>query len=561
MTITPKNITDEQERMDTEFKDCEKLKELAIQLTYPAREPAMDWYNVFDDKTRTKKSRVIYDPTAIAAREVWGNGILGNYMPKSTNWWVQQMSDNKLMESKRVRQWLQDTDEHLRAVLTQSGPDEANYYNQKLVSINDAGVIGDSFMYIEEDKDTGKQMFMCPHPREFRVRRDFWGRVVAIHHRFNKTIGQVKEEFGEGSLSESQKLALITNPNQKATIIHAIYKNKDYEPGVAGVVNMKWQHKYLNVEFKKIIKDDGSETLNPIPWSLNRPSNESYGRGIVSQMFVEILTANFMGRDILIASQQAARPAMLIPSALKHKLRTGAGGKTFVGNKEMQGLKMGDLVSRLIDSSGYPFGENNHEKWQNLVDQRFGKGLFLSLNSADPSAYKNIDMVRGMQAERAVLMSPFLGTLGGITDREFDRIYELELNSGRAPEVPDEVLQSENGRIDIQYIGPLAQILQQYYETGNLLQTVANMSAVMDVAPDSDIVVDGDELMRKILESGNTPEEVILSREDVAEIKAIAAQQQEQAAQLQLAEQAAGMVPNMNQKIEDDSVLSQIAAA
>ena len=561
MTITPKNIIDEQERMDIEFKDCEKLKELAIQLTYPGREPAMEWYNTFDDTSRTKKSRVIYDPTAIAAREVWSNGILGNYMPKSTNWWVQQMSDMKLMESKRVRKWLQETDEHLRAVLTQSGPDEANYYNQKLVSINDAGVIGDSFMYIEHDEESGKQMFMCPHPREFRIRRDFWGRVVAIHHRFNKTIGQINDEFGEGSLSESQKLALVNSPNQKCQIIHAIYKNKDYEPGKAGVVNMKWQHKYLNVEFKKIIKDDGSETLNPIPWSLNRPSTESYGRGIVSQMFVEILTANFMGRDILIASQQAARPAMLIPSSLKHKLRTGAGGKTFVGNKEMQGLKMGDLVSRLIDSSGYPFGENNHEKWQNMVDQRFGKSLFLSLNSADPSAYQNIDMVRGMQAERAVLMAPFLGTLGGITDREFDRIYEIELNSGRAPEVPDEVLESQNGKIDIQYIGPLAQILKQYYETGNLLQTVQNMAAVMSVAPESDVVVDGDELMRKILESGNTPEDVVLSREDVAEIKAIAAQQQEQALQAQQAEQAAGMVPNLSKKVEEDSVLSQIAAA
>lgn len=561
MTITPKNIIDEQTRMDLEFRDCEKLKELAIQLTYPARESAMDWYSTFDDKKRTKRTRVIYDPTAIAAREIWGNGILGSWMPGSTNWWVEQMADLELMKSKNVRNWLQDTNTHLRGVLNHSGPDDANYYSQKLVSINDAGVIGDSFMYIEHDEESGKLMFMCPHPREFRIRRDFWGRVVAIHHRFKKTIGQIKDEFGEESLSESQRLAVKNSPNDKVEIIHAIYKNRDYEPGKAGVINMKWQHKYLNVSFKKIIKDDGSETLNPIPWSLNRPSNEAYGRGIVSQMFVEILTANFMGRDILIASQQAARPAMLIPSALKHKLRTGAAGKTFVGHKEMGGLKMGDLVARLIDTSGYPFGENNHEKWQALVEDRFGKSLFLALNSVDASAYKNIDHVRGMQAERAVLMAPFLGTLGGITDREFDRIYEIELNSGRAPEVPDEVLQSQNGRIDIQYIGPLAQILKQHYETGNLLQTVANMQAVMTVAADSDVIVDGDELMRKILESGNTPEEIILSREDVAEIKAIAAQQQEQAAQLQLAAQSAAMVPDLSEKVEKDSVLSQIAAA
>jgi hypothetical protein len=196
-----------------------------------------------------------------------------------------------------------------------------------------------------------------------------------------------------------------------------------------------------------------------------------------------------------------------------------------------------------------------------LVDQRFGKGLFLALNSADSSAYKNIDLVRGMQAERAVLMAPFLGTLGGITDREFDRIYEIELNSGRAPEVPDEVLQSQNGRIDIQYIGPLAQILQQYYETGTLLQTISNIRAVLEVAPGTEVNYDGDELMQKILKSGNSPEEIIVSREDVAEIQAIAAQQQEQLQQAQLAEQAAGMVPDLSGKIDSDSVLSQIAAA
>ena len=115
-------------------------------------------------------------------------------MPKTTNWFVEQMADRELMKSKNVRQWLQDTDQHLRSVLDQSGPDDANYYNQKLISINDSGVIGNSFMYIEEDDETNKLMFSVPHPREFRIRRDFWGRVVAIHHKFIKTIEQVKSE-------------------------------------------------------------------------------------------------------------------------------------------------------------------------------------------------------------------------------------------------------------------------------------------------------------------------------------------------------------------------------
>ena len=186
LSITHKNITDEQTRMDTEYADCVKLKELAVQLSYPDREDVMDWYGSFDDKSKTKRSRKIYDPTAIKAREIWQNGIIGHYMPKEINWFAEQMSDRELRDSKNVRNWLQETDEHLRFVLNQS-----NYYEQKLVSIGDAGVIGDSFMYIEENDENGKQMMLAPHPREFRVRRDFWGRIVAIHHRFTKTLAQI----------------------------------------------------------------------------------------------------------------------------------------------------------------------------------------------------------------------------------------------------------------------------------------------------------------------------------------------------------------------------------
>ena len=83
LTITHKNIEDEQSRMDTDYRDCVKLKELAVQLSYPDREDVMDWYATFDDKARrkTSRSRKIYDATAIESREIWQNGIMGHYMP------------------------------------------------------------------------------------------------------------------------------------------------------------------------------------------------------------------------------------------------------------------------------------------------------------------------------------------------------------------------------------------------------------------------------------------------------------------------------------------------
>jgi hypothetical protein len=555
---TVQNIIDEQVRLESDRKVYESLKELCISLAYPDRS---DQYSLYGGIHREEggegkpnRGRRIYDATAIKSREIWSAGIMSHFMPKEINWFTEEMGDKKLMQSKRVRKWLQDTDEHLVSVLNRSNP---NYYEQKLVRINDAGVIGDSFMYIDQDPESDRLMFQCPHPRQFWSRRDYWGRPLVIHEKFTKTIDEIKGEFGENGLSDEQKLQLEKNPNNKIEVIHGVYRNTDYEPDKIGVKNMKWQHYYINVVAKKIIRSTGTEVLNPIGWSLNRPSHELYGRGIVSQMLIEIITANFISKDILTASQIAVKPPMLITSAIKHKLDLGAGGVTYVGSRETQGLKMGDLIARLVDSSGYPFGIDQQQKWQIMVEERFGVPLFLALNS--DSIAKTYGEVRERKAERATLMSPFFGTLTSTTDEELDRVYSLEFQAGRTPEPPMEVFESQNRHIDIEYIGPITQLLKQYYETGSLLNTIMNIQQVLSVAPQAGIVVEGDELMRKILKSGNSPEEIILTADEVTELRAIAQQQQEGLMQMELAEKAAKAVPNLGKKIERDSVLSNLA--
>jgi len=564
MTKTPKNIIDEQGRLETIRKPYEALKQISTALSYPGRSDQWDYRDSVLGSQAGKsntKVRKVYDATAFRGLDIWSNGLIGHYMPKEINWFALQMAERKLRDSKNVRRWLQETDEHLRYVLNQS-----NYYEQKLVTIKDAAAPGDAYLFIDEDSDSGKLMTMAPHPREFWVRRDWWGRVVGIHHKFSsRTVRDVVDEFGKQALSQTQIQSLENSPDTPVDIIHGIYKNKDYEPDKIGVKNMPWQHYYVNVTSSGdnvsgiMMRETGTPTLNPIPWALGRPSHEAYGRGMVSQMLIEILTCNLMSKDMLLASQLGARPPMAMSSALKHKLDMGAGAVNFVGTREMQGVKMGDLIARLIDSSGYPFGIDNHQRWQAMVEERFGVPLFLGLNADSTS--KTLGEARMRQAERATLMAPFLGTLGTTTDLEFDRIYSIELDAGRAPEPPQEVLEAQNGRIDIQYIGPLSQMLKQYYETGNLLTTIAYIREALAVAPDSNVVIEGDELMRKILQSGNTPEDIILSKDEVLEIRAIAAQQQAEDRQMAIMAQAAKAVPDLSKKIEADSVLSNMRDA
>uniref|UniRef100_A0A6M3KC95 Putative head tail connector protein n=1 Tax=viral metagenome TaxID=1070528 RepID=A0A6M3KC95_9ZZZZ len=569
MDLTYESINKEQARLEEYRKDFEPLKRICCDMAYPERVSAWDFQSAATGegvKGKKIQSRIkrLYDPTAMKAFGIWSSGIIGHYMPKNINWFSEELGDRRLKDSKPIIKWLQETDEHLRYVLRSSGGFASgnNYYTQKAVAIKDGGCIGDSFMYIERDRETNKLFMQTCHPNEFWLKRDYWGRIVAIHHKTVTTMRNLVDEYGMKALNQDQQLkyrAPDSDKDASITLIHGVYKNTDFQPDKPGVKNMRWQHVYINVEGKHKILQTGSRKMNPVVWSLNRPSSEMYGRGVIGSMLIEILTSNFIAKDMLTASSVAVRPPMLMTQALRHKLDMGAGAVNFINNKEMMGVKMGDLVARLIDSSGYPFGVEQHQYWQSIIEDRLGVSLFLSLNMASAQGYKNVDHIETAKAERAVLMAPFLGTLDSVTDMDLDRVYDLELDAGNAPPIPEEVANSTDGRVDINYIGPLNQILKQYYEVGSLMTTINNMLAVMQIDPDAALVVKGDELMRRILRGGNSPEDIINSPQEVMEIKAIMAQQAEDARQMELMAKGASAVPSLGAKIDKDSLLGKVA--
>lgn len=557
MDITAEQVIKTQERLEQKRKDYEQLKTLCVQFAYPHRSDCWDLFGLDLGKVHTK-TRKIYDPTAIAALEIRQNGILGQYMPRGINWFQETMADPRLKEDKTLRKWLQDNDDHLRYVLDSSGTGDGNgYYDQKSIMLGDGMAIGDAGMFIEEDRETGKQMFMCPHPRTLWFMRDFWGRIIGIHYKFKKTLKQVKDEFGEKALDDSQNAKVKNSPDEEIECLYAIYKNEDYDPRKIGVMSMRWRYVYINTDKKKIMESSGTDTLNPVCWSNKRPSHWDYGMGDVAAVLVEIITANFQSKDMLNASQQAVSPAMLMAKSLKNKLDLRPSAVNFIENKANTAMRMGDLFARLIDPSGYPFGVENHQRWQDMINRRFGVPLFMAMNSNQGPERTAFEVSR-MEGEQIVLMAPFLATLGNTTDLELDRIYAIEVETRRAPPIPDQILEAGNGRIDTQFIGPLMQKLKQYYEYGSLATTISAMQAVASMYPYSLVVGDGDTLMRKVMRSVNTDEEIILDKDEVQEIRAIAAQQQEAQQMAQMMADTSKVVPNLSKKVEADSVLGEM---
>lgn len=568
MDLTYEMIEKEQSQMETKRKDYQPTKQLCIDLVYPERMASWEYLrSTTGIETAGKKyqsvQKRVHDGTAKYAYSIWLNGVMGHFYPKQINWFKEYYSKRKLKDSKSVIKWLQDTDDHMIDVINRSGSVgcDNDYYNQKRWVLGDAGCIGDSFLFIQKDKETGKQFFMAAHPKDCWIKRDFWGRIVCIHYQMTYRAEQLYKEFGAKALSDSQLQMYNQAEGGKEAIIRVLYvcyKNYDYEPNRPGTKNMSYQTGYFNMDGKKKITQSGSDTINPIPYSMRRPPDSDYGLGLVYSNILECLTVDEIGKTMLMASQQAVQPSMLASSAIMNKLNLKPGAITKVDTKSMQGVKMGDLLARIVDSNGYPFGLEMQTLWQDLLNKRFGVPLFIALlneNSSGKTAFE----VNQIKAEQSVLMGPQVSEVSAMTDMEFDRMYQLELDSNEAPEPPLEVLEDTGGRIDLSYVGPLNQLLKQYYESGSLLTTIGYIREVLTIAPDSAIVIEGDELMRKVMRSGNSPEDLILSPADVQEIRAIQAQMQEEERQAKLMGEASKAIPNLATKIESNSILGQAA--
>ena len=158
-------------------------------------------------------------------------------------------------------------------------------------------------------------------------------------------------------------------------------------------------------------------------------------------------------------------------------------------------------------------------------------------------------------------MTPFLGTLNVVTDQEIDRVFEIEFAAGRIPPPPVELLVAQNQRIDIQYTGPLTQLIRQYYEVNRIQAAVASLAFLIDIDDNIPLNYDGDVFAQELLKSSNAPIEGIVPLQDVKQARAVIAQQNAQQQMIDNAKQLENILPALDKKPEAGSAVAQLEGA
>lgn len=536
---------------------------------YPERN---DWEDTA--QTGRDKETEVYDDTCIKALNTRADGIYGYHVSPAIKWFTSRMADRELQEVDEVRKWNQECDEGMYYAYSRS-----NFYELDCIGafLRDGDGIGLATMFPEEIISEGKIGFFVPHPREIFLADDKFGTAILMHRKFKWTIMQIKDALEENeikklSTSLQQAIEKGDQITSKWEFIWAVWPNENYIAGSISKLHRRYITRFIQVDGPSLIREGGLDIFPPV-WRVKKPPNKPYGRGLIGNALVSVYTANQMGKTMLDAGELSVNPSWWIPEEKRAEFDRTPGGENYYQdvNREIRPLNPGIK---------YPFGAEERREVREAVKDNFKIDYFMALTAAAMEGRTlTIPQVMEIQGEKAAAMGPDLGTLNNVLDKIHEKVFDIEMKAGRLPPPPQIILDKmfeeqkrigkvqKSNRIDIDYIGPLAQAQKRLFKTEGIMQSIEALRPLVELqtlAGQQITVLDRlntDETVEEIFDAHGMPQKLMHSDEEVEEIQEARAQLAQQEALAEVAAGAADAVPKLQKKTEEGSPLEAISEA
>lgn len=521
------------------------------------------------DYTKGQKTGIdVYDGTALAASTLLSDGIHGHLCSQNLHWFdftlpgkfnfprtsgMRHWSGRRMDEYPEVKEFLRACEDVQYAAFMRS-----NFYNSNPEYIREGATIGTATTFIEEDPASGRIYFTLPHFRECYIAENQFGVVDTCYRVFKYTLSQLVDRFGYDkimSIDARFKQGYENNPYEEKEIIHAVFPRKVYDPKKINGANRPIARVWVMKEPLKLIEEDGYYDPPFVTWRWRKNNDEIYGRSPAWDCYVDVALANQQGKTNLIAGHKMVTPPMLYPADLRGKVNDNPGGKTFIDSQMMAK----EFIPRPLNIGiQLPYGVDQQERVEKKIKEHFHVDFFLMLYQA---AFNKVDLtatqVIGMQGEQAAVLGTRIGRFGteGL-DPQMDRIFYIEDRAGRMPEPPAILREyASNGRIEIDYLGPLAQAQRKLFNLQGIRAGIELAGQIMTIFPSSIDKVDGDKTMERAMDSTGFPIDCMRDEEQVNQIRMMRQQEVEAQRDSQEAEAAANAVPDLSKPIEEGSPL------
>lgn len=508
--------------------------------------------------------------------------FVGNLVGPLLDWLRYRMSDRTLKGDDDINQWLQNfTDFMLYDVYPYPA---SNFYEINTQFVLDGLTTGSPVMLVETDSD--KKVCTLPHYTENYLIRDWFGSDVAYHRKWKISNFAAMQAFGE-SLPRAIREEIaqgnyFTEHTYLMCICRAgdtILQYKSYPPNSNVPIIRPWMQFWFccdstQVDEKKPLNYTLNTDQKMMPtsapgywhkpfhaWHYARTNSETYSRTPGWYSLPDVRGLNSAWRTIHEVAHKIARPPSYALDSLKGRLKLGANGVTWVTEGEY------DRPPRPVDERiQYQWAMDFIERRTQTVGRHFYADMARMIENYSrehkqpPTAYQLAQMV----SETMVLVGPAITSyvnkyLSGIDDM----FVEIEMRKGRLLDQtnPPDKLYETNGEITPEFRGPLLGALKYATMVKRIQQPLTMAAPVLEVWPESRDKIRAADLLERILEEGDFPQDAIVGADEYEAIQDAKLQERNQQVMLDRMSQMSEIVPKLQGQTMSASPLQRIVEA
>lgn len=491
----------------------------------------------------------IFDQQPANVLSKFVGGQLG-YMVSRQVPWIQFIStDRRLMALDHIKEYCQNSAEQ---VLYAAG--RSNMYSSLVPHGLDAHSIGTSTVIPMNDEIEDRVYFDTVHPRDAFIATDKYGRPSIYHRNLTLTAMTAFELYGESALSpgdfKDTDHTQIKNPLGEHEYIWGVYPNNDRDessplPEDKRFIVFCVAKSVRGRKQTKLVHKGGLDRF-PICWRSMRESGADYGTSLSADCLTSALNVNKLGEKSLMAAHLAVEPATIGSATLKKSHSLNPGARNWVTDIAREGIK--PIMDRLI----WPISDAQSQRIHDRLDDRFFVRFFEMLSSGDLKARTAYEISQ-MMGEKATLMSTITDTLEQESlEPHISYLAMVENNAGRMPDPPAELMDS-GGRIDINYLGPLAQLQRSLLRSKGIIDAMSLIGEMMALDGSVAWKFNFLEMAEEAALAQGLPQRLVNTDEEVNRIKEQVAKENQMKERMMMATEAAKAIPNLGKPIAPGS--------
>lgn len=464
-----------------------------------------------------KKTRKVYDSTAIDANDKLAASMHGALTGPTTRWFSMKLRQQELNEIPAVMLWLQDASMKMFLAIQQS-----NFNGEIQEVYTDLSAFGTGVILVDEavDRNNKGQMglrFEAYPIGSYVIDEDAFGRVNVFIRHFELSRHAIASRFGKDKLPQKDRDALDKDPDTKLPVVHAIVPREQVPPiskRSSPSTSLPYASYYIldkqgdnNTTRGYMLKEGGYHEFPVAVVRWSKAAGEMYGRGRGEIALGDVKTLNRAVQMRFKAWAKAIDPPLLV----KDK---GIIGRVKIGPASLNTIREDGAIEALESKSRFDVSNFSEERLQLNIQRTFFN---------DQLQLPDKTIITATEADRRIeLMQRILGPTLGRLDRELlnmviKRAYKILERANAFLPVPP-VLQAQGGNLDIEFDGPLARA-QRISQMTALERFVAG---VIPLAEAEEGILDNinfDEYVRVAAESTTIPASILRSKEEVGQIR------------------------------------------